>query len=62
VFALFRLELHAERFFQCAADSGKRRKIARAFHPRPRIARIRGEEERHVFWIVQRRGVKHHAL
>ena len=62
MFALLRLELHAERFFQRGADGGERGQIASRFHARAGIARIRGEKKRNVLGIVQRRGVEQHAL
>ena len=62
MFALFRLELHAERFFQRGADGVQRGQVAGLFHAGAGVARIRGEKKSDLAGIVQRRGVQQHAL
>ena len=60
--ALLGLELHAQRLFQRGADGGEGGEVAGVLDAGAGVAGVRGEEEGEVAWVVEGRGVKHHAL
>ena len=60
--ALRSFELKSQRFLQRAAQFGKRGKARLFVHPRERIARIRGKEERNVLGTRERRLMQQNAF